>query len=107
MQRNFQKFNANNFRPDPKPEKVEKKKPTKIKPLSDKRSKQNKVYLTVRKVYLENHPECEIKLDGCTGLSTEIHHTKKRTGELLCDVRYFKATCRNCHTIVENNNIKM
>lgn len=107
MQRNFQKFNANRFTPDPKPEKVDKKKPVKIKPLSDKRSKQNKVYLTLRKVYLQNHINCEVKYDGCTGASTEIHHSKKRTGELLCDVRYFVAICRNCHLIVENDNVKL
>jgi hypothetical protein len=107
MIRNFQKFNADSFRPDPKPAKTEKKKPVKIKPLSDKRAKENKVYLTLRKVYLENHPFCVMNLEGCTKDATEIHHSKKRVGELLCDVRYFVAICRNCHIKVENDNIKM
>lgn len=107
MQQRFKKFDSSKFVPDPKPEKKDKKKPVKIKPLSDKRSKENKVYLTLRKVYLENHPDCQIKKNGCTGVSTEIHHSKKRTGELLCDVRYFIATCRNCHLIVEKENIKL
>lgn len=29
--------------------------------------------------------------------STEIHHTKGRTGSLLCDERYWKATCAAGH----------
>ena len=78
-----------------------------IKPLSDKRKLQNKAYLTLRNVYLTNHSECEYKFAGCTFNSTEIDHTKKRLGELLTNVRYFKATCRNCHEKRHKENLKI
>ena len=87
-------------------EKAKGKKPNKIKPLSDKRSKQNSEYLELRKLYLNNNPDCEVKLEGCTFVSKEIHHAKKRTGAMLTDVKYFVAICRNCHNRVENENIK-
>ena len=87
-------------------EKSKGKKQTKIKSLSDKRQKQNTEYLKLRKEYLKNNANCEVKLEGCTFISTEIHHAKKRTGAMLTNVKYFVAICRNCHTKVENENIK-
>lgn len=91
------KLDCSGFHPDPKPIKVEKKKVYKIKPLSDKRAIQNKAYLTLRKVYLENHKECQIKGVGCSIKAVEIHHEKGRIGKLLTDVNFFVAICRNCH----------
>lgn len=96
------------FKPDFKPEpKIKDKKPVKIKHLSKKREKQNKVYLTIRKIFLENHPNCQVKLEGCTKFASEIHHAKKRTGYRLTDIENFISICRNCHIKVENQNIKM
>lgn len=103
----YVKFTGNSpFRPDPKKAPVAKIKTVKIKPLSDKRAKQNRAYLTLRKVYLENNKTCAIKLKGCTKKATEIHHSEKRTGALLTNIEFFVATCRSCHTKVENDNIK-
>lgn len=82
------------------------KKITKIKPLSDKRKRQNDEYLLLRKQYLKQYPACEVKLSGCTKTATEIHHARKRTGSMLTNEKYFVAICRNCHTRVENLNIK-
>ena len=92
---------------DVKPDKVEKKKKTPIKKNSVKREKQNKEYLVLRIVYLENNPNCVVKLKGCTSKATEIHHAQKRTGFRLTDVANFVAICRNCHTKVELENIKL
>lgn len=103
----FVKLTCNTFRPDPKPVKVEKKKAKPIKKLSVKRSTENKIYLTLRKVYLENNPMCAVQLTDCTKVATEIHHSKKRTGFRLNDVLNFVAICRNCHIKVENYNIKL
>ncbi len=106
------------FTPCPKPEPKEKKKvyvlkrtpikkkAVKIKPLSDKRSIQNKAYLTLRKVYLENHPQCEYLFRGCTFTATEIDHSRGRKGEQLTNVKDFRATCRNCHIIRHDKNLK-
>ena len=103
----FVKFTGNKFKPDPKPEKVEKKKAKPIAKHSKKREVQNKEYLTLRKVYLENNQYCTVKLIGCNKLATEIHHAKKRSGYRLTDVLNFVAICRSCHTKVENDNIKL
>lgn len=96
------KLDCSKFRPDPKPEKVEKKKVYKIKPLSDKRAIQNKAYLTLRKVYLDNNPACQINGVGCSKKAVEIHHDKGRIGKLLTDVNHFVAICRNCHNNIHN-----
>jgi len=102
MYRTFQKLNANRFTPDPKPEKVEKKKHLPIKKLSDKRKKQNDVYLVLRKEFLEKNPYCQIRFAGCTNLSVDVHHSEGRIGKLLTDVEHFVSTCRNCHRITHD-----
>ena len=91
---------------DIKPEKTEKKKPKPIPKESAKRKVENKEYKTLRKVYLDNHPLCEVKFKGCTKKAVEIHHDKGR-GIRLNDVSNFVAICRNCHNKVENENIKV
>ncbi len=73
------------------------KAPVRIKKLSDKRSKENTVYLLKRLIFLKENPVCQIKTTGCTGEATQVHHTKGRTGKVLTDERYFKSTCDNCH----------
>jgi len=93
------------FRPDPKPEPKAKKVPKRIKPLSDKRRIQNDVYLKLRKMYLDTHSLCDVRLIGCTHYATEIHHAEGRTGSLLTDITHFVAICRNCHILVEKNNL--
>lgn len=97
----FQKLNA-----DPKPIAKEKKKPKPIPKESAKRKIENKAYKTLRKVYLENHPFCEVKMKGCTKKATEIHHDQGR-GIKLNDVESFVAICRSCHMLVEEKNIKV
>ena len=52
------------------------KKVYKIPKRSDKKIDDDKLYTKLRKQYLEEHPECEIKLFGCTYIATEIHHTE-------------------------------
>ncbi len=94
------KLDCSKFRPDPKPEKVEKKKVYKIKPLSDKRANENKTYLTLRKVFLKDKVcQCE----GCNNPATTVHHKKGRIGELLCNVKFWLAACMGCHTKIENH----
>ena len=66
-----------------KPRKEQKAIPKRTK----KRAKQEKVYSTVRKVYLENHSICQVT--DCNNKSTEIHHKKGRDGDLLTDIKIF------------------
>lgn len=67
---------------------------TRIKPRSDKRAEEYKLYYPARKKYLEKHRYCEC---GCGREATEIHHKKGKSGKLLYDKKYFMAVARPCH----------
>ena len=90
------------FNPDPKPNPRAKSKPSRIKPRSKKRSKQEREYSKVRIKFLAENSRCE----RCRGLATEIHHRKGRENTLLIAVEYFMAVCRRCHKYIENNPIE-
>lgn len=74
-----------------------------INQFSETRAKENKIYLTLRKVFLENHPNCEANLPGCSKQSTTVHHSAGRMGKRLIDVTSFVALCGSCHTFCELN----
>jgi hypothetical protein len=76
-----------------------------IKKVSDKQKMALKEYNKLRKVYLVKHPTCEVKANGCTGASTEVHHVTGRVGKKLTDPKKFKAVCHNCHVFIENNPV--
>lgn len=90
------------------------KRKARLKPVSDRRAKENAVYRKVRKEYLAAHPYCEICLAEhrieClkkaevhgVNRATEIHHRKGR-GKYLNDVKFFLAVCRKCHNAVGDN----
>ena len=94
-------FDPNRFTPDPKPEKREKKKPTRIKPVSDKRSKESKIYSTLREVFLKD------KFCPITGeIATEVHHTYsgKDRDKYYLDVKTWIAVSRTGHTWIHDNS---
>jgi len=73
-----------------------------IRNRSPKRQNQERLYYgKTRPEYLEEHPFCEAK--NCGRLSTEIHHKKGRIGNLLNNIKWFMATCHDCHEKIENN----
>lgn len=78
-----------------------KKKSKKIKPVSDKRKAQNKLYSIAREYFLQRFPKCQIQSPECTGEATEVHHTNGRENERLLDERFWKSSCRNCNGYVE------
>lgn len=88
-------------------------KKTRLKPISDKRSNELKVYRTLRKEYLGLNRMCEAGLIltaagidcGCTKWSTEIHHTAKRRKNLN-NTESWLPVCRRCHTWIEENKSK-
>jgi hypothetical protein len=91
----------------PKPPKVAKspeKKQKKIKRVSKKRAKQERQYKPVRKKFLQQHPICELGYDGCTGQSSEIHHSAGRENDRLLKIDDFKAVCSNCHRIATDKS---
>jgi hypothetical protein len=74
-----------------------------ISPFSEKMLEALKVYKVERLKYLDKHPMCQAKIDGCTGVSTQIHHRAGRIGEKLTDPANFLAVCHQCHVYIENN----
>lgn len=74
----------------------------KIAKVSAKRVGQNKAYLKLRAEFMEKHPDCQGKLEGCEGNATECHHSGGRQGERLNDVTKFIALCSSCHFAVHN-----
>lgn len=81
--------------------KPKEKKP--IKPRSDKRAKQEREYLKIRKNYLEFYPSCQARVKCLGAQSTEVHHKAGRSGELLTDEFNFIAICHDCHVWAELN----
>lgn len=73
--------------------------------VSKKRARENKVYSTLRKQFLEEK-QCAARLEGCTGVATDVHHAEGRVGEKFLDVSTWKGLCRNCHQVVEKNPLR-
>jgi len=82
-------------------EKKEPKQKKPIKKVSEKMKQSTKLYLQVRKKYLEAFPVCEVV--GCNKEATTIHHKAGRIGALLVDSEYFLACCMSCHLRIEQN----
>jgi hypothetical protein len=80
-------------------------KPTSKKPLaprSAKRAKQEREYNSKRKIFMLAHPMCQANISGlCTSQSTDIHHIKGRSNELLLEVNEWMSVCRACHQWIE------
>lgn len=75
--------------------------PVRIKPVSDKRQDELKIYRIKRDEYLKRNPICEFP--GCLSTDIELHHKKGRIGLLLTDDRYFCSLCRKHHRWVEEH----
>lgn len=66
--------------------------------VSTRRERENKAYATLRQVFLNG------KICPITGLpATEIHHTNKRNGARLNDVRYWLAVSRDGHLWIHDH----
>jgi hypothetical protein len=94
------------FNPQPKPVKQPKKQKKHIKRVSTKRAKQEREYRKLRVQFLTDNPVCQIGVKGCTHESTDVHHMAGKENELLIEVAYFKACCRNCHDYAHDNPIE-
>ncbi len=73
---------------------------TRLKPVSDKRKKENAKYLKLREDFLEKNPVCQV--DYCRAKSKDVHHMMAR-GKHLCETAFFLAVCRAHHNEIENN----
>lgn len=78
------------------------KRHTPPKKISDKQQRRIKKYSLDKAPFLEQHPECMIKRPGCKIVSSQVHHTKGKIGELLFAQEYWVATCDGpCHSWAE------
>jgi hypothetical protein len=83
--------------------KVKESKPkNKIKPISNKQALRIRKYSLIRNKYVIDNPLCKMNVVvECTYYTTEVHHSKGKTGDLLFDIRYFVPGCAACHRWVE------
>jgi hypothetical protein len=82
-------------------------KPTdyKIPQVSSKRKKKDQEYLKLREKHLLVNNLCEVKVNGCGHMATDIHHTyagANRDAFYLVQSTW-KAVCRNCHDWIHAN----
>lgn len=80
--------------------KPEKKKRSRINPVSDKLKTELKVYADLRKIFLAKNVLCDF--EGCTKHSFDVHHKKGR-GKNLNNVETWMAVCRDHHIEIENH----
>ncbi len=81
-----------------------KKNTTPIAKMSGKRKKEMAQYLKLRLDYLDENKTCQIRLLGCKGGATDIHHTysgKDRASHYL-DTETWLSACRHCHDWIHN-----
>jgi hypothetical protein len=78
-------------------------KPKSISPVSAKRRVEMDEYGKKREIFLIAKPNCEAKLLGCTGVSTDVHHKAGRTGENYLKISTWLSVCRSCHSFIELN----
>lgn len=87
--------------PDPK------KKPELIAKRSDKMKDKMKSYKPVMIAWLAK-PEnkyCQIRMDGCTNIATQVHHSAGRVGDQLMKEEDWIASCSHCNVVgVEEND---
>ena len=71
---------------------------------SKKRLADLKIYSVLRKDYLLDHKDCEVKLDGCSKKAIEIHHlfSGRDRNKYFTVVETWKSTCRSCHSKLHN-----
>lgn len=73
---------------------------------SDSEKDRHKEYKPLRKEFL-SRPEnlrCALKMEGCQGIATEVHHTRGREGDQLTNVSDWLASCRHCNGEVEKKH---
>ncbi|MEO6901585.1 MAG: hypothetical protein ABI241_00695 [Bacteroidia bacterium] len=97
-------YKPNQFRPDPKPEKVIKDKKYRIPKVSDKRKVLDREYNALRKVFLIENPICQINGKR----TTEIHHKYcgKDREKYYLDTSTWMAVNRASHELIHSNPIE-
>lgn len=72
-----------------------------VKRVSEKRAKELETYPKLKKQYLEHKMACEMKFQGCSITSTDIHHASLSEKNFL-NTDTWVGCCRFCHSVCEN-----
>lgn len=75
--------------------------PKRILPISKKMKIEVDKYTKQRLLFLIANPYCKAKLQECTHVSTDVHHSEGRTGENHLKMSTWVALCRSCHQYLE------
>jgi hypothetical protein len=76
-------------------------------PRSKKRASQEKEYSAKRKIFMLDNLICQANISGlCTTHSTDVHHIKGRSGDLLLDTNEWMSVCRACHMWIETHPVE-
>ena len=75
-------------------------KPKSIAPVSKKMRETIDQYTKIRTAYLVVNSSCKARLQGCTGVATDVHHKAGR-GENHLRIATWLTVCRSCHTWIE------
>lgn len=94
----FRLEKSTGFNPQPKTY-TKPKEPKPLKKVSEKRKVDTKSYNVLKKVFLENYPNCMIKQEGCTKRSVDIHHSfsGKDRDKYFLELDTWFSACRSCH----------
>ncbi len=71
-----------------------------IKKMSAKRAKEVPQYSKLKEAFLEEQMMCEIQLEGCFKLATQIHHCSLLADNFL-NTKTWKRVCAHCHPLLE------
>jgi len=75
-----------------------------VKKVSDKMKQALADLKKLVKRKLAEQPECELKMEGCTGKATTAHHSKGRIGKQLLNYKNLMSSCANCNRVCEEKD---
>lgn len=76
---------------------------TPINKVSKRRATEGRTYSKKRVIYLQKNPNCIIRSEVCTGLSTVIHHGRGRVGKNFLNEDDWFASCWKCNQYLEDH----
>lgn len=68
--------------------------------VSAKRAARDRRYRIEREEFLEQHPICEVMVEGCRWIATEVHHMAGRAPSVFFRKDLWKPACHPCHAYV-------
>lgn len=75
-----------------------------IKKVSVKQAEANKKYYGpagTKEQHLKEHPDCQIKLMGCTNRGIKVPHHVAKRGKNLNNLEHLLTACIDCHEFIE------